>query len=959
MLIDNNDNLIFTMPLTDPYVNVTSGGGLLQQNQDALDLLIGANNYDIGHVFTTACTDVGGVVSGRVCNDQNKGRGVTCIGGSILGAVSRIMTHEVGHQFSAGHTWNRCDPSAGQYAGGSAFEPGSGSTIMSYAGACGPDNIGADDTYFHIGSIQQIYNWSHIFGGAECASAVIEANNTPDLELPYEDGFFIPHSTPFELTAIADDCDGDNFSYCWEQYDLGPSVPLGTASGSSPLFRSFLPNDNPTRIFPRINAIVANTIPDTELLPDYGRPMTFRCTVRDNVEGAGGVVWEEVAFRTAAGSGPFRVLQPSLEPVDWKSGQFVEITWDVASSNVAPVNCERVDILLSTNGGFEYPDTLAVAALNDGSQFISLPNIVTNAARVKIKGHDNIFFDISNQNFSIQEPTEPGFGVNMDAPLSQRICLPESIEIDIETFSLLGYDSLLTLSVNNLPPNAIANFSSPTVQAGDQVTLSIDMEDVVVTGDYTVEVIFEGPGQDPEVRTIDLSVVFNDFSDLVLSSPQNSLNGTSLLPDFSWEPSVNADSYILQVATSPSFDASSLVYEEEGITDVTATPPTLFEISTLYYWRVIPVNRCGTGDASAVFAFHTENLSCNSFVSDETPVFYSSDPGSVRDVEILVDLDIPVSDVNVRNINGSYDPMDAIRCELIAPDGETSVTLFEDKCLTAVTFNMGLDDAAPTDIQCPPVNGTFYRPENTLEEFIGTNAFGNWILRTTVIGNDGTGGGLTNIEIEICSNVSASAPFLVTNDALPVPPGEFNYVSRDYLLTEDDNNSTDQIEYTLVSLPAHGELLFQGQPLVIGDNFRQATIDALNLTYQHDGSNTTDDFFLFTVNDGEGGFFGVDRFNIVIDENATVNTEDLELANPVTLFPNPAQNLVTIEFERPVQGSLLIDLVDVRGSVIQQQQHNQVGNRMMLNTNDLPSGIYFVRLTTEAGTTTKRLSILR
>lgn len=962
LLVANNDVLIYDNPNTDPYIMVSDGAGLLVQNQNNLDNVIGTANYDIGHVFTLACTGgLGGVSggTGNICNDFAKGRGVTCVSGSVLGAVNRIMTHEVGHQAGAGHTWNFCAGSEDQYANSSACSPGGGTTIMSYAGTCGSSNVQGDsDTYLHVCSLEEMYFFTRQGDGSTCSDVEIVDNNTPDLELPYENGFFIPISTPFELTAIASDCDGDDITYCWEQTDLGPAVPLGQASGNSPLFRSFPPNNNPTRIFPRINVIVGNTNVAEEILPDYARDLTFACTIRDGQEGGGGNVWEEVEFRSAGVAGPFRVLQPSLEPIAWKSGEFVEVTWDVANTDAGPVNCERVDIMLSTDGGFTYPDTLAIDALNDGSQMLTMPNITSNAARIKVKAADNIFFDISNQNFQIGEPDTSGFSVALNTAVCEQVCIPEDVNISFSTLSLLGYDSLLTFTANNLPPGAVANFSQNNVAAGADIILTLDMSGVTESGTYMVEIVAEGPGQEPVSREVELITVNSDFSDLALTGPANSTNGLNLLPTFTWDPSANANDYTIQVATSPSFDAGSIVFEETGITDSEAVPTETLNESTLYYWRVIPSNDCGSGIASDIFAFHTENLSCSQFTSNSTPVIVGSNNGSSVDLEILVDQDFPVSDVNVSNITGSYDPMDALRVELISPT-PTDLVLFEDRCLTATSFNLGLDDSAPNGIQCPPTGGTFYQPENSLTAFNGESSFGTWTLRVTVISNTGAGGGITNFELEICSNQSSDPPALTTNQTVCVPPGEFNYISSTDLLTEDNNNDPDELRYTIVKAPEFGTLQRQGVDLNVGDDFTQATINAFNLTYVHDGSGNSEDSFQFAVRDGEGGFFGVEEFNIEVDANCIVNTSDIAIANGVNLFPNPTRDILNVQFDQLPSGNLVLDVLDVQGRVLNQYAFNQVDQTVQIPMHTLTAGIYFVRFSTESGVFTKKVSVAR
>lgn len=107
---------------------------------------------------------------------------------------------------------------------------------------------------------------------------------------------------------------------------------------------------------------------------------------------------------------PFLVTDPNVGSVLWHFGANEIVTWDVSSTDLAPINCANVNILLSIDGGFTFPYTLAANTPNDGSETVlipttgGLPQINTNQARIKVQSVGNIFFDMSNANFSIQIP---------------------------------------------------------------------------------------------------------------------------------------------------------------------------------------------------------------------------------------------------------------------------------------------------------------------------------------------------------------------------------------------------------------------------------------------------------------------------------------------------------------------------------------------------------------------------
>jgi hypothetical protein len=105
----------------------------------------------------------------------------------------------------------------------------------------------------------------------------------------------------------------------------------------------------------------------------------------------------------SAASGPFAVSSPNTA-VSYVGGTTQTITWAVASTTAAPVSCANVKITLSTDGGQTFPIVLAASTPNDGTETVVIPNTATTTARIKIEAVGNIFFDISNTNFTITAP---------------------------------------------------------------------------------------------------------------------------------------------------------------------------------------------------------------------------------------------------------------------------------------------------------------------------------------------------------------------------------------------------------------------------------------------------------------------------------------------------------------------------------------------------------------------------
>jgi len=952
-MIDNNDDLIFFRE-NEPYSAPNLGGETLGENTSVINNAVGSDAYDIGHVFTVRCTDgVAGIAfGGSVCR-SDKGGGVSCIGTSDVSFfVMQTGAHEVGHQLSGGHSWNNCPSSDPQRSPNTAWEPGSGSTILSYSGLCGNNNVtGPNDAYFHVGNVNQFYDFIE---NVSCGNREASANNTPDLFVDIPDGLTIPISTPFELTGSAIDPDGDELTYNWEQMDLGPPSQLGNPMGNSPLFRSLAPNrNNTTRLFPQLGNILSNTGNPREVLPTYNRDLTFRFTVRDNHPGVGCTVWEEVKFRSSDTAGPFRVTSPNGITFQEVGAEYL-IEWDVANTDNSIIDCQTVDIFLSTDGGRTFDNILAEDVPNDGSHMINIPNIITNAGRIKVKATNNVFFNIGRGEVVIRAPSTPGFYIDL-AESDIDVCLPENASVDVIGTTFQDFENEVTLDiVSGLPDNASFEFTNNPVAPGSETTLNIDLSNV--TESSFSEIVIRATAADADTidQVLNLEVTGTDMSDLSLIAPESGSEGINGTPTFEWAPAANADSYILEISTSPEFGPTN-TFISEGIKVLDFIPQVLLENSELYYWRVSAVNKCVTMFESEINTFGTLSLNCLTYSADDLPKNISQSGTSSITSKIQIFEQGEIADVNVDKIKGVHGRARDLTAVLINPAGE-EIELFSDRC-TGANFNIGLDTESPIDFTCPLNSGRITKlEEGTLFGFNGGEIEGTWELR--IEDNDpGEGGRLDEFVLELCSNSTFDQPFIVNNNVLEVLTGSANKIFNDLLLSQDNNNTAQELLYTIVVVPTKGTLYMNGEPMTVGSRFTQADIDSQGIRYVHEGSEDETDRFIFTVIDGEGGFIDLTEFIINTGMDFSSATDELGQDDRFRVFPNPVSNRLHIYNSEVSSGTeWQVQMYNLEGQIV---YTDVIDQRLTIDTESINSGLYLLYISDGKTFYTHKVNVIK
>lgn len=401
ILVDNNEDVVFIDPNTDPYSPPSGMGQWQNQLEATLNNIIGFANYDIGHLFGRSGGGGNAGCIGCICN-AGKGRGYTSPGqGGPEGDNFDIdfVAHEYGHQLGANHTFSF------NYEGtGANVEPGSASTIMGYAGITSFNVQAHSDDYFTYKSIQQIQN---NLQNKPCAINTPLDNEAPIVNVGAT--YNIPTGTAFVLTGTATDPDNDPLVYNWEQYDSGTNATTGANSRVSftktigPNFRSNPHETTPVRYMPKFEYVLTRDVDTTEnywrtkweAVTTVTRTFNFTFTARDNHVGGGQTATANLKVNVRD-AGPFKVTNPvENQDVPLNSNAML-VEWSVLGTDQAPINTSHVRILLSTDDGASFTEVVA-STENDGSETITIPagTVAGSTMRIMIEAIDNIYYAVS------------------------------------------------------------------------------------------------------------------------------------------------------------------------------------------------------------------------------------------------------------------------------------------------------------------------------------------------------------------------------------------------------------------------------------------------------------------------------------------------------------------------------------------------------------------------------------
>lgn len=836
-IIANTDLVIFTNAATDPYTTMANWNAQLQTT---LTNTIGEANYDVGHMFGASGGGGNAGCIGCVCVDGQKGSGITSPANGVpMGDTFDIdyVAHELGHQFGANHTFSHNNEGSGVNV-----EPGSGSTIMGYAGITNQDVQPNSDDYFHFASIFQVQTNME---GKTCPTRTAVTNNAPVVNAGLD--YTIPRSTPFILTGTATDADGNPITYCWEQIDNASNTQTGSNSAASatkatgPNWRSYDPTTSPSRYFPPLARVIANqtttvgTDITVEALSSVARTLNFALTVRDNAVSGPQTNTDNMTVTVNAIAGPFQVTAPNTA-VSWAAGTTQTVTWNVAGTTANGVNTAYVDIYLSNDGGNTYPTLLASKVPNDGTETVTIPNTVGTTNRIMVKGNNHIFYDISNNNFTITAPAST-FAVGFNGVQGQQnkvACQGASVSYTIPYTTYGGFSGTTTFSVTGIPGGATATFSPTSINANGNVTLTISNTNGAAVALYPM-VVTATSGVTSKTVPFYLDLVNANFGTQNLTSPANLATAQSTTTILTWPANAAATLYDVQVASDAGF--TSLVAN----TTVSTTSYAVAGLAqgTTYYWRVMPKNAGCSGTYSTTYSFMTGQSNCAYSYSNNTVINVPDGtnpnvPGAEANKTITIPASVTgnINDVNVSlSFNHAY--IDDLVVWMTHPDG-TAVYLWNRNCENEFSsVNVTFDDGNPfiSASSCTASTGTF-SPDTPLAALNGKPAAGTWTLRARDYWN-GDIGTVNNWSINVCVAENLSTSTFGINDLVIYPNpnnGNFN--------VKFDSNSGNEIKIAVYDM--RGRLVFE-------NNYKNTGI--INQTVEI--NNAESGIYLVTIQDGD------------------------------------------------------------------------------------------------------------
>jgi subtilisin-like proprotein convertase family protein len=508
------------------------------------------------------------------------------------------------------------------------------------------------------------------------------------------------------------------------------------------------------------------------------------------------------------------------------------------------------------------------------------------------------------------------------------------------SFSFKGASSgNVNLSAINIPAGANVNFSSNPINTNGVFTMTVSNLSNVIPGEYSIGVVGSN-GLDSETRYVNLKILSNQFNSVTTTYPINGQIGLSTTLNLAWEEDINAENYMLEIATDFNFNS---IIESQSTTKTNYTATNLAS-ETVYYWRVKPSNRCGTATNYSVSGFQTGILNCqNQFIgTDFSDASIGSVANSLASVPVTVSGGYFIGDINVAlNLTHTWVQDMTIYLDGPASIGSPRITLFEEPCGGEDDIDAILDDSG-LDLECginpaPAISGII-KPLQLLSNLNNLPADGIWKLQ--VVDNyNGDGGSINSFSLNFCSLSTITNNLNFENNGIVTTTSSNKVILNTEINASTPSQSDNNQTYTLTKMPILGLLTKNGTTLTIGNTFTQSDINEGRISYSNSQFEPGQDSFKADILNSSSGWLPNNTVIITIENSLSTSENLMEF---VRVYPNPTQNYITIQLTNEIVGETKIDLFDIQGRKIISK--NTIQNTEELNLSGLTDGIYFLSI---------------
>jgi subtilisin-like proprotein convertase family protein len=619
-----------------------------------------------------------------------------------------------------------------------------------------------------------------------------------------------------------------------------------------------------------------------------------------------------------------------------------------------PVLVNDLDIRVTQTGTTFFPWRLQANA--DLNAVRDSDNNVDNVELVKIDNPNGGIYTITishkgtlvmgPQNYSLViTGMTSGFAI---IPVGQdkTVCSNQTAVFDFNFNYLSG--SAVTFSAINQPAGSTVVFSSNNLAASSTVAMTVSNLQNVAPGEYTIGIVGTN-GTETETRNVKLKVYNTLFAPILQQLPSNGQTGVATSTSLQWNAEVNAESYLVRIATDPQFQN---VIQTINTFENSLVVSSLAETS-VYYWQVIPSNFCGMSTQTNFFSFQTGAINCGlTFTaSDFTNAMIGSTPNSVATVPVIIPSNFSINKVTAAiAINHTW--VQDMTIYLESPTD--TVILLEEPCGGEDDINATLDDEG-LEIVCgtdPAISGSII-PFESLSTFNNLNALGTWTLR--VIDNySQDGGSIDSVVLNFCSISAIPNALTLINNTILTTTNSTKIILPTELNAQTELQANSNQVYTLVQNTSLGELKKENVTLSVGATFTQNDINQNKISYTNTLLNAATDTFKVNVLNAADGWLPNQTATISIQSQ--LNAAEVDLSK-IAVYPNPTNGILTVKLPSVAAATGNLSLVDMQGRKIFSKQ--MTGSEEILSLEHLSNGIYLLTISVDNQKITKKIVLDR